>query len=372
MAIIIILIVYLLTHVFLSTRLARVLPLTATWKTFSFYLIYFLVAGSYLWSRKLPDFFNAQIGDKISLLGGFVIADTYYSVLLIVTYKILFKFYNCFTDKPIKFELKTEILVLVGLLLAINLYGYFNATHQITKEYLVETDKNMANQQLKIIMLSDLHLGKTTNQEFSEELVEKINLVQADLVVLVGDIIDSDLESVNRKNQLAPFKKIKARLGVYAVMGNHEYIAGDAQNIIKSLEANNIKVLINQRINLQDTGIVLVGLDDESRKIKKGNALKSLEGLDALQYNIVLDHQPKRIKEISEVPAIDLLLSGHTHRGQYYPNNYITSLMYANDWGLKKFARLTSIVSSGYGNWSAPLRLGSNPEIVIINLKQIQ
>lgn len=370
MGIVFFLLIYLLGHVFLSVQLAKILSLQTVRKKIAFYSFYFLVASSYLWSRNLPKFLAGSVGDTIALIGGFVIANTYYTVLILTMYGIAKLFYKYAFRGQKSLTGKQVLMTLVGLLFIINSYGVYNAQQQVQTNYVLKTAKNIRVSELKIIMLSDLHLGKTTEQNFALELVEKINLLQPDLVLLVGDIIDSDLESVERKEQLAPFKNIKARFGIYGVMGNHEYLSGASKKAIALLQANNIKMLVDETARVSDAGVVLTGLDDESRAKLKNNSLVALENLKAGDYNIILDHQPKRIMKISENQAVDLILSGHTHRGQYFPNNYITEKMYVNDWGLKKIANITSIVSSGYGNWSAPMRLGSHTELVVITLKK--
>ena len=371
MGIVFFLLIYLLGHVFLSVQLAKILSLQTVRKKIVFYSFYFLVASSYLWSRNLPKVLAGSVGDTIALIGGFVIANTYYTVLILTMYGIAKLLYKYAFRGQKSLTGKQVLMTLLSLLFMINIYGVYNAQQQVQTNYVLKTEKNIKVSELKIIMLSDLHLGKTTEQSFALELVEKINLLQPDLVLLVGDIIDSDLESVERKEQLAPFKNIKARFGIYGVMGNHEYLSGVSKKAIELLQANNIWMLVDETVRVSDAGIVLTGLDDESRaKLQSASSLVTLENLNIGDYNIILDHQPKRIMKISENQAVDLILSGHTHRGQYFPNNYITEKMYVNDWGLKKIANLTSIVSSGYGNWSAPMRLGSHTELVVITLKK--
>lgn len=367
MGILIFLLLYLLVHIFLSGQLLKLFLIKNKMKKIIFYVCYFFVAFSYLWSRNLPQFISGQIVDKVALVGGLVIADTYYTVLLILFYKIILRFYKC--ECVLTVSKTKKAMVLICCLLAINIYGIYNAQRQVVTEYVLFSDKLGQLKEIKIVMVSDIHLGKVTEQEFSRQLVAKINSLQPDLVLLVGDIIDSDLESVQRKEQLLPFKNIKAQLGIYGVMGNHEYISGNSKAVLQLLQANNIRILIDEKIRLNETGIVLFGLDDESReKFKNKNSIIVLDKLNVSDYNIVMDHQPKRIKRISEIVGVDLLLSGHTHRGQYFPNNYITQSIYLNDWGLKEINKLTSIVSCGYGNWSAPLRLGSKPEIVVMKI----
>ena len=144
--------------------------------------------------------------------------------------------------------------------------------------------------------------------------------------------------------------------------------------IIKLLGANNIKMLVDQQQEIKGRNISLIGLNDIGRRSPDTRDEKTLQLLlsriPSKNAVLLLDHQPKRI-EIASRNGIDLATSGHTHKGQYWPNGYITQALFLNDWGLKKFEDMYSLVTCGYGNWGANMRMGSQVELVVVNLKGV-
>ncbi|MEH7388549.1 metallophosphoesterase, partial [Bacillus sp. JJ1521] len=113
--------------------------------------------------------------------------------------------------------------------------------------------------------------------------------------------------------------------------------------------------------------IYIIGRNDETDKnrVEIRNLVSSLDSSKPL---IMLDHQPNEL-DAAEANEIDLILSGHTHRGQVFPGNLITGMLYENDYGILKKGDLHSIVSSGFGTWGPPLRLGTRSEVVLINVE---
>lgn len=114
-------------------------------------------------------------------------------------------------------------------------------------------------------------------------------------------------------------------------------------------------------------GVLLYGFNDYSVNANKHDFMIKLETYSNKPL-IVLDHQPRR-RNIAEKIGADLLLSGHTHKGQFFPNNFVTERIYELDYGYKKFDNLNMIVSCGVGTWGPPIRIGNSPEIVCIDVK---
>jgi predicted MPP superfamily phosphohydrolase len=202
-----------------------------------------------------------------------------------------------------------------------------------------------------------------------DHIVEKVNSLNPDLVLLPGDIVDEDLAPVIRQNLGESLRQIRARLGVYAVTGNHEHIGG-VEEACAYLMEHNITVLRDQSVKVGGS-VFLVGREDRSAGQFAGVRRKSLTELmtsvDPDYPVILMDHQPFGLEEASG-QGIDLQISGHTHAGQLWPINYIVDSIYDLPWGYKKAARTHFYVSNGAGTWGPPVRIGNRPEIVRIRL----
>jgi len=174
-----------------------------------------------------------------------------------------------------------------------------------------------------------------------------------------------------RKNLGRHIQEIRTPLGVYAITGNHEYIGG-IQYTLPYLKGINIRMLVDEVVTLPN-GIQLVGREDRDSRRMGGEHhpidLKGLTvGLDHSKPVIVMNHQPFHLDEAVEAGA-DLHLSGHTHNGQLWPLNYLTDAIFELSWGMKKKGNTVFYVSSGFGSWGPPVRVGNYPEVVVFNIK---
>jgi predicted MPP superfamily phosphohydrolase len=261
---------------------------------------------------------------------------------------------------------------IIGLVTMIVIGGYINALTTRIKEIPLTIHKKVTGvSELKILMASDLHLGALIGERQEKKLVRIINEQKPDLVLLCGDLVDGDIGPALRKNLGRHIQEIRTPLGVYAIPGNHEYIGG-IQNTMPYLQSINIKVLRDEVVTLTD-GIQLVGRDDrDSRRMGGENNPHDLKvltrDLDPNKPIIVMNHQPFNLNEAVEA-GVDLQLSGHTHNGQMWPFNFITEAMYEVSWGLKQKGKTTVYVSSGFGSWGPPVRVGSSPEVVVFRIK---
>jgi uncharacterized protein len=174
---------------------------------------------------------------------------------------------------------------------------------------------------------------------------------------------------VIRRNLGETLKSLHAPLGVWAITGNHEYIGG-AKDAVTYLKEHNIKFLSDTAI-LVDGRFYLAGREDRDRSRFSGQPRKPLEEImkeiDRSYPLILMDHQPFQLSKTEKL-GVDLQLSGHTHHGQIWPFNYITNAMYELSWGYMKKGNTHFYVSSGFGTWGPPMRVGNRPEIVSINL----
>jgi predicted MPP superfamily phosphohydrolase len=261
----------------------------------------------------------------------------------------------------------TSILIVLGLLTA----GTIQARSPKISRYAFTIPKPSASKNpLRIVFVSDIHLGTLIGNSRLEDLVQRIESLKADLVLLGGDVLDEDLGPFVEQNMTETLSRLHPPLGVYAIPGNHEYIGRHLKEFSQYLQMAGVKILIDEKVRL-DGPLTLIGRDDRSAERFDGHKRKPhtqlLTDVDRNAPILLLDHQPFELEE-AEQAGIDLQLSGHTHRGQLWPNQWITRKVYELDYGYKRKGNTHIIVSSGYGTWGPPLRIGSPPEIVVVDL----
>lgn len=200
-----------------------------------------------------------------------------------------------------------------------------------------------------IAMVSDLHIGKTLGIDFLRGIIDRINALDADVVAIVGDLVDDDVRLLKRELHL--LNDIKSKEGVFYVTGNHEYYHG-IEPIMAFLRTLNIRVLENENLELRDFNIAgvhdLAGLRFGKMRpdIQKASA-----NLAPNKPSILLAHQPKFVRQ-NDVSAFDLVLCGHTHAGQVFPMSLFVWLDQHYIHGLYELSKKTKLyVSSGAGFW---------------------
>ena len=234
----------------------------------------------------------------------------------------------------------------------------------INKPQFVEKIKTENN--LKIVLVSDLHVGYIINKKKMRQYVDSINAQDADIVFIVGDLFDNAIEPVIDQKMYEELMDIKSRLGVYAVTGNHEYIGSDKYAKVAYLKECGLIILEDSAV-LVDERFYVVGRKDRIDNSRKPTA-ELVKKLDATKPIILLDHQPFNLGE-SVSAGIDLHLSGHTHDGQFFPINLITKAIYEVSAGYKLKSNTHIYVTSGLGIWGPPVRIGTKSEFVVINVR---
>jgi predicted MPP superfamily phosphohydrolase len=221
-------------------------------------------------------------------------------------------------------------------------------------------------------MVSDLHITSYTRQASMQKLVDRLNAIDADIVVFVGDIVDGDVRPYEEKGVPAIFQGIKSRHGFYGVLGNHEYHGGAVDKAVELFTASGMTLLRDQVAVIDALNLSILGRDDSRvRRITGSERLSATELIATAKDGsllLSLDHQPQLAMEAKEA-GVDLQLSGHTHNGQVFPANLIVKKIYDNPWGHKTYdAVFDLIVSCGYGTWGPPMRTRSFSEIVVLEL----
>ena len=264
---------------------------------------------------------------------------------------------------------KTVSLVVYAVTAVILTTGYINARYPALIRQQVKISKPMTSPTYKIVLASDIHLGTMIANGRLTRMIHTINSQQPDLILLAGDIFDEDLGPVIRNNLGDLLKNLQAREGTYAILGNHEFF-GNAGEAEKYLEDHKIKVLRDNSV-LLPSGINLVGREDITGNRMNGQVRKSLPELlaktEPSKPVIVMDHQPYHLKEVAALP-VDLQVSGHTHHGQLWPFNYITSAMFEISKGYGKIGNTHFYISPGVGTWGPPIRTSCRPEIIVLEI----
>ena len=203
--------------------------------------------------------------------------------------------------------------------------------------------------------------------------VALLNFVQADMIVLVGDIIDRDPAILWKQNLHEEFQKLKAPLGVYAVLGNHEQIMGKeaSASCTSFLEKHcGIRVLRDELVPVAGGRFYLAGRRDRQERLARRALADVVRGADTARPLIVLDHQPAgpSLREAAAAGAA-LQISGHTHGGQIWPASWVTSLLYKVNYGLGWQDDMAILVTSGLGLWGFPARIGTVSEVVDLRVQ---
>lgn len=256
---------------------------------------------------------------------------------------------------------------LIGLII----YGVLNAYSPHIVKHKIFTEKPL-QKELKIAVATDLHMGAIRSRKSIQKMADLINETEPDLVLLVGDLVDHNPRFAIKDNMGEIFESIKAPLGMYAVTGNHEYI-GHAEISIAYLSKHGVQYLRDSLTGIGEH-IILAGREDKQMQMAMSVKRKSLQTIlgdtdTSDKFFILMDHQPVGYNHAVNA-GVDLMLSGHTHKGQMWPNNFITNLVFENHYGLYQKAKTYFYTSNGYGTWGPPIRIGNIPEVVLFTIKQ--
>ncbi|MBQ2959169.1 MAG: metallophosphoesterase [Alistipes sp.] len=256
-------------------------------------------------------------------------------------------------------SLRYGTLIAIVLTIFVMQLGYVHYRNPKVVEHSFISEKISSPK--RIVAISDVHLGYGTNSRALEHYVELINAQNPDMVLIVGDLIDNSVRPVEEQRMEEVLNRISAPDGLFMVVGNHEYISGiDA--VERFVDKTDITLLRDSVARVGE--IAIVGRDDKMNRERK--PLSELAPRDA--YVVVLDHQPSAIEESARLGA-DLHISGHTHRGQVWPINWLTDAIFEQSHGHRKWQNSEVIVSSGLSLWGPPFRIGTDSELVVIVLQ---
>jgi len=264
----------------------------------------------------------------------------------------------------VNFHLIVEVLFSVAVVAGF--FGVFNASWtRITRTTVQLANLPNAWKGRRAALISDLHLGHVRNGSFLRRMVAKILKEAPDAIFIAGDLYDGTAIDAHRAAE--PLSKLVAAHGVYFVAGNHEQF-GDDSKYLHAIAAAGVRVLSNEKVEVDGLQIIGVPYRNATQNGHLASALNGLH-LDRNRASILLTHAPDH-PETAEAAGVSLQLSGHTHLGQFLPWSWIARRIYRQFvYGLSRIGKMQVFTSSGAGTWGPPLRLGSNPEIVMLEFQ---
>lgn len=251
-------------------------------------------------------------------------------------------------------------LAVTAFMFIIFLYGNIHYHQKVRQPLMLTTGKTLSRK-MKVVMLSDLHLGYHNRRSEFAKWVDKINEEKADLILVAGDIIDKNIQPLEEQEMHQEFLRLNAP--VVACLGNHEYYGGESNALLFYKKAD-ITLLRDSVTTVGD--LCIIGRDDRSNP-KRKTLSELMKGVDSTKYLVVLDHQPIQLEE-AEQNGIDFQLSGHTHHGQVWPISWITESIYECAFGEWQRGSTRYYVTSGIGIWGGKFRIGTRSEYVVAEI----
>ena len=372
----IVLAIYTTVNYYIFIRGLQAMPAGSSLRT-PFIWIFWVLAATYVAGRILENIHLSVMSDVLVWTGSFWLGAMLYFFLLVVLFDLLRLSHHLIPWFPAviteNWE-KTKLFLFSGSVILVVLLltgGHINTRFPVVRHIDLHIDKQAGDmKELNAVLMSDIHLGTLIGNGQFSRVVDKAMALQPDIILLAGDVLDEDLAPVIRQNIGKTLVRLDAPLGVWAVMGNHEHIGGSAA-AQEYLASHGLKILRDSVVKIGDS-FFLVGRDDRDKQRFTGRQRKPLEELmqqvDTVYPVILMDHQPFYLEKAAGLGA-DLQVSGHTHHGQMWPLNYITSAMYTVSQGYSEIDGMHAYVSNGVGTWGPPVRIGNRPEIVHISIR---
>ncbi len=353
-----------LAHWFLYLTLVRFLGIGHPFAFFSLKIILGILSLTFVSASVLANF-----SDNIMVRVFYSIAAFWLGTLTYLFLAACFIRLGAWLAQSLSFSLNSKLLaeILFILALAISLYGAINASLvRITRLSISLPNLPPAWQGKTALWVSDIHLGQVRNFNFAENVAAMIRQLHPDIIFIGGDLYDGTPLNLNKVTQ--PFENLGAPLGTYFITGNHEEFDG-RDKFLAAVEGADIHILNNELIKINGLQIIGVDYSDAGSRQNFENILKNVK-INPSQPSILLKHAPTDISVAKEA-GISLQLSGHAHAGQVFPIGLISHLVYKGyEYGFKQEGNFTIYTSSGTGTWGPPMRVGTTPEIVLIQFKK--
>jgi hypothetical protein len=338
-----------LLHLYIFSRFAHFFDFH---KGIWFYVVLGVLSVSFVFANILERTLDGNIGRF-----AYILATTWLGVIFLLFFIVLiFDGINFFAKLP---ALWVGISALfVGVILIA--YSFVNGGKLVEKEVTVPIEG--IEKDILAVHLSDIHLGAVQNKAYAEAIVKRVNNINPDVIFLTGDLADGSGDF--SESTIAPFNGIKAP--IYYVTGNHENYLGIEQ-VLSVVNKTKIKPLRNELVEFK--GMQIAGFDYPF-EVSGVNLKDNLKRLNISKDKplILLYHAPQELADAKEA-GVDLMLAGHVHGGQIFPFNFFVRLVFPYTRGLQDYKGMAVHVSTGTGTWGPRMRLGSNNQIVKLNLK---
>ena len=368
--------VYFLTNYYIYIRGLQAFTFSPLLKMI-YVKLFIILALSYIAGRILERITVCRITDFLTWIGSYWLALMVYFLLMVVLIDIIrvADHFLHFLPAIIRVNPAQTNFILgmvsIGIVFIIVVAGRINAVNPHVREISIDLPKKVNDgKDITIAMASDIHLGTVVGQKHLRHMIRMIDEIKPDLILFAGDVLDEDPGSLIQKDLGQCLKELHAPLGVYAITGNHEYIGG-VTKAVEYLESHNITIFRDSVLTLPN-GITIIGREDiDSRRFndKQRKSISELiKNINPNSPTILMDHQPSNLNDAID-NNIDLQLSGHTHHGQLWPFNYITSKLFRVSYGYENIQNTHIYVSCGFGSWGPPIRTTARPEIVKIVIR---
>lgn len=348
------------------------------------YLYFYMKRSLRFWGAPVEKSWLRLLLMAACLLLGIVSANLWSSMIIVILHLFLAGVLVDLVNLPMrKIARKTPwqkiyksgILPLLLTMLVLGL-GHWNMRHVVKQDYTIYTEKEIRSEGYRVAFISDLHFGLSMDVEELKAYGEKIANEKLDMVLLGGDIIDESTTLADMQEALQVLGQIPSAYGTFYVYGNHDralYSAEPyftAQQLKEALEDAGIQILSDQAISVTDD-FTLVGREDISYNTSRAPSAKLIEQVDASDFILLMDHQPRDL-EANREAGIDLQLSGHTHAGQIWPAGWLSDLFHFNEltYGYRQMEGFQVIVSSGMAGWGYAIRTSGHSEYLIISIQK--
>ena len=355
---ILILVGYLLGNIYIFVRGIQALGHLSFAFRITFIVLYWLCAlllfASFAFrnSQQIPF----SIGHAVFQIGAGWLVFILYMVVFLVCADLI-KLFN----KSFSYGFVISLILTASTLL----YGFINYKHPKKQVINIFINKSVEGvDKLKIVAISDWHLGFGTDKNQLKKNIDLINAEKPDIILIGGDLIDNSTVPVASQEMDKELNRLEAPMGIYLAPGNHEYISG-IKKCEEFLSKTKIQLLKDMTTTLP-CGLQIIGRDDYGNEKRLSTShWKSMT--DSSKPIIIVDHQPHNLFEAQDIGA-DIQFSGHTHYGQIFPLNLLTNYLFDISYGYEKRSQTHYYVSSGLALWGPPFRIGTDSEIVVFEL----
>ena len=346
--------------------------------TLTYTLVFIFLASLFIAGKILERYSTTVVADILNVVGGFWLAFMLYATLLLLISDLAFLIMKIVGPLPaeklalLRYRAFIGITVATLLIIAV---GFINSVNTVTTRYTVAVGGDITldketqpDSHYRIVAVSDVHMGTVIRKRSLRNLSAMIRKENPDIIFFLGDLVDGEINPVLRDDLLASIT-LPDGIETLMITGNHEYIGGISRTT-EYIKTKGYRILEDE-VAVLENGIQIVGRLDRDSFRYSGLERKSLEELlaetDPSGTIIVLDHQPPLRGTLPD-GTFDLMLSGHTHKGQMWPFEYIVKKIYDPIYGHLIDGRRHFIVSSGFGTWGPRVRIGSRSEILVIDL----